>query len=125
MVGARIAEIMAVGAKRAEVTAEEVLRELKALGFSDIGKVVRWRPEVVYEEVESEDEPDKPARQVMVSRVMVVDSETLAPNVRIAVASISQTQSGLRVTMHDKHASDRGGPLLPTLDLECQRGPFG
>jgi hypothetical protein len=87
MVGARIAEIMAVGAKRAEVTAEEVLRELKALGFSDIGKVVRWRPEVVYEEVESEDEPDKPARQVMVSRVMVVDSETLAPNVRLAVAS--------------------------------------
>jgi hypothetical protein len=32
------------------LTAEEVLRELKALGFSDIGKVVRWRPEVVYEE---------------------------------------------------------------------------
>jgi hypothetical protein len=54
-----------------------------------------------------EDEPDKPARQVMVSRVMVVDSETLAPNVRLAVASISQTQSGLRVTMHDKH-----GPLV-------------
>jgi hypothetical protein len=61
MVGARIAEIMAVGAKRAEVTAEEVLRELKALGFSDIGKVVRWRPEVVYEEIESEDEPSRSA----------------------------------------------------------------
>jgi hypothetical protein len=32
MVGARIAEIMAIGAERADVTAEEVIRELKALG---------------------------------------------------------------------------------------------
>src|SRR5260221_14286457 len=85
----------AVAAERAEVPAEEVIRELKALGFSDIGKVVRWRPEVVYEDVESEDEPDNPARQDMASRVLVVDSETLVPNVRLAVASVSQTQSGL------------------------------
>jgi hypothetical protein len=33
MVQARIAEIMRVGAERAEVTAEEVIRELKKLGF--------------------------------------------------------------------------------------------
>jgi phage terminase small subunit len=120
-IAARIAEIMAVAAERAEVTAEEVIREpkaraevtaeevireLKALGFSDIGKVVRWRPEVVYEEVESEDEPDKPARQVMVSRVMVVDSATLSADVRIAVAEVSQNVSGgIRVKMHDKHAA--------------------
>jgi hypothetical protein len=36
---------MRAGAERAEITIEKVLRELAVLGFSDIGKVVRWRPE--------------------------------------------------------------------------------
>jgi Terminase small subunit len=35
-VQARIAEIMRAGAERAEVTVEQVVRELKLLGFSDI-----------------------------------------------------------------------------------------
>jgi Terminase small subunit len=61
-VAARIAEIMRAGAERAEITIEKVLRELAVLGFSDIGKVVRWRPEVVYEEFEDADNPDQPAR---------------------------------------------------------------
>jgi hypothetical protein len=52
---ARIAEIMAVGAERAEVTAEEVIRELKKLGFSCIGKAVTWRNEVVTQELEGGD----------------------------------------------------------------------
>jgi hypothetical protein len=34
---ARLAEILRAGAERAEITVEQVLRELKALGFSDIG----------------------------------------------------------------------------------------
>jgi hypothetical protein len=75
------AEIMAIAAERAEVTAEEVIRELKALSFSDIGKVVRWRPELALEETGDEDS----RRQVLVSRVLVVDSETLSPNVRIGM----------------------------------------
>jgi hypothetical protein len=41
---ARVEEILAAGAERAEITVEQVLRELAVLGFSDIGKVVRWRP---------------------------------------------------------------------------------
>jgi phage terminase small subunit len=44
---ARVEEILAAGAERAEITVEQVLRELAVLGFSDIGKVVRWRPELV------------------------------------------------------------------------------
>jgi phage terminase small subunit len=105
---ARIAEIMRAGAERAEITIEKVLRELAALGFSDIGKVVRWRPEVVYEEIEDEDNPDKPPRQVLQSRVLVLDSATLPPEVRLAVAEVSQSPNGaLRVKMHDKH-----GPLV-------------
>ena len=101
---ARVEEILAAGAERAEITVEQVLRELAVLGFSDIGKVVRWRPEVVYEEIEDEDNPDKPPRQVLQSRVLVLDSETLPPEV-LAVAEVSQTANGaLRVKMHDKHA---------------------
>ena len=42
---ARVEEILAAGAERAEITVEQVLRELAVLGFSDIGKVVRWRPD--------------------------------------------------------------------------------
>ena len=73
-----------------------------------IGKVVRWRPEVVYEEIEDEDNPDKPPRQVLQSRVLVLDSATLPPEVRLAVAEVSQSPNGaLRVKMHDKH-----GPLV-------------
>ena len=56
-----------------------ILRELAVLGFSDIGKVVRWRPELVYEELEDADNPDQPARQVLQSRVLVIDSATLPP----------------------------------------------
>ncbi len=77
------------------------------LGFSDIGKVVRWRPELVYEELEDADNPDQPARQVLQSRVLVIDSATLPPEARLAVAEVSQTANGLRVKMHDKH-----GPLV-------------
>jgi hypothetical protein len=38
---------MRAGAERAEVTVEQVVRELKLLGFSDIRKVVSWRNELV------------------------------------------------------------------------------
>jgi phage terminase small subunit len=102
---ARVEEILAAGAERAEITVEQVLRELAVLGFSDIGKVVRWRPELVYEELEDADNPDQPARQVLQSRVLVIDSATLPPEARLAVAEVSQTANGFRVKMHDKHAA--------------------
>src|SRR5207302_6150195 len=50
---------------------------------------------------------DQPARQVLQSRVLVIDSATLPPEARLAVAEVSQTANGLRVKMHDKH-----GPLV-------------
>src|SRR5256885_7992447 len=52
--------------------------------FLSIGKVVRWRPELVYEELEDADNPDQPARQVLQSRVLVIDSATLPPEARLA-----------------------------------------
>jgi phage terminase small subunit len=90
---------------RAEVTVEQVVRELKLIGFSDFRKVVSWRPELVYEELEDADNLDQPVRQVLQSRVLVIDSATLPPEARLAVAEVSQTANGLRVKMHDKHAA--------------------
>jgi hypothetical protein len=54
-VQARIAEIMRAGAERAEVTVEQVVRELKLLGFSDIRKVMSWRNELVTRTEKGED----------------------------------------------------------------------
>src|SRR6266446_8158128 len=54
-VQARIAEIMGAGAERAEVTVEQVVRELKLIGFSDIRKVVSWRNELVTRTEKGED----------------------------------------------------------------------
>ena len=101
---ARIAEIMAVGAERAEVTAEEVIRELKKLGFSCIGKAVTWRNEVVTQELEGGEEGE--TRTVMVQRVTIVPTEDLDKATLDAIAEVSQQANGaLRVKMHDKHAA--------------------
>jgi phage terminase small subunit len=101
---ARIAEIMAVGAERAEVTAEEVIRELKKLGFSCIGKAVTWRNEVVTQELEGGEEGE--TRTVMVPRVTIVPTEDLDKATLDAIAEVSQQANGaLRVKMHDKHAA--------------------
>jgi len=43
--------------------------------------------ELVYEELEDADNPDQPVRQVLQSRVLVIDSATLPPKARLAVAS--------------------------------------
>jgi phage terminase small subunit len=104
MVQARIAEIMRVGAERAEVTAEEVIRELKKLGFSCIGKAVTWRNEVVTQQLEEGEEGEP--KTVLVPRVRIVPTEDLDKATLDAIAEVSQQANGaLRVKMHDKHAA--------------------
>ena len=102
-VQARIAEIMRAGAERAEVTVEQVLRELKLIGFSDIRKVVSWRNELVTRTEKGED--DEPV-MVLMPRVTIVDADKMSDEAAAAVAEVSQTVNGaLRVKMHDKHAA--------------------
>jgi hypothetical protein len=106
MVQARIAEIMRVGAERAEVTAEEVIRELKKLDFSCIGKAVTWRNEVVTRQLEEGEEGEP--KTVLVPRVRIVPTEGLDKATLDAIAEVSQQANcALRVKMHDKH-----GPLV-------------
>jgi phage terminase small subunit len=95
---------MRVGAERAEVTAEEVIRELKKLGFSCIGKAVTWRNEVVTQQLEEGEEGEP--KTVLVPRVRIVPTEDLDKATLDAIAEVSQQANGaLRVKMHDKHAA--------------------
>ena len=94
---------MRAGAERAEVTVEQVVRELKLLGFSDIRKVVSWRNELVTRTEKGED--DEPV-MVLMPRVTIVDADKMSDEAAAAVAEVSQTVNGaLRVKMHDKHAA--------------------
>jgi phage terminase small subunit len=100
-VQARIAEIMRAGAERAEVTVEQVVRELKLLGFSDIRKVVSWRNELV-----TRTEKGKDGEPVLVPRVTIIDADKISDEAAAAVAEVWQTVNGaLRVKLHDKHAA--------------------
>src|ERR1700730_7918694 len=85
---------MACG-KRAEVTVEQVVRELKLLGFSDIRKVVSWRNELV---TRTEKGKDGEPVMVMMPRVTIVDADKISDEAAAAVAEVSQTVNGaLRV----------------------------
>ena len=102
-VQARIAEIMRAGAERAEVTVEQVVRELKLLGFSDIRKVVSWRNELVTRTEKGED--GEPV-MVPMPRVTIVDADKISDEAAAAIAEVSQNANGsLRIKMHDKHAA--------------------
>ena len=94
---------MRAGAERAEVTVEQVVRELKLIGFSDIRKVVSWRNELVTRTEKGED--DEPV-MVLMPRVTIVVADKMSDEAAAAVAEVSQTVNGaLRVKMHDKHAA--------------------
>ena len=81
--------------ERAEVTVEQVVRELKLLGFSDIRKVVSWRNELVTRTEKGED--GEPV-MVLMPRVTIVDP--------IAVLQIHSC-----------------GPEIAS-DAPCQQNPF-
>jgi hypothetical protein len=92
-----------VEAERAEVTVEQVVRELKLLGFSDIRKVVSWRNELV---TRTEKGKNGEPVTVLMPRVTIVDADKISDEAAAAVAEVSQTVNGaLRVKMHDKHAA--------------------
>ena len=94
---------MRAGAERAEVTVEQVVRELKLIGFSDIRKVVSWRNEPVTRTEKGED--SEPV-MVMMPRVTIVDADKISDEAAAAVAEVWQTVNGaLRVKLHDKHAA--------------------
>lgn len=87
-----IGKAMDARAKRVEVTADDVLREVASMAFSDLRSVARWgsRPAAGGERGATEQYID------------LLDSDELSPAVSAAVAEISQGPTGLRIKMHDK-----------------------
>src|SRR5258707_13479520 len=93
---------MRAGAERAEVTVEQVVRELKLIGFSDIRKVVSWRNELV---TRTEKGKDGEPVMVLMPRVTIVDAAKISDEAAAAVAEVSQTGNGaLRARLHTRHA---------------------
>src|SRR6266403_269904 len=87
------AEIMRAGAEHAEVTVEQVVRELKLIGFSDIRKVVSWRNELV---TRTEKGKDGEPVTVLMPRVTIIDADKISDEAAAAVAEVSQTVNGAR-----------------------------
>jgi hypothetical protein len=91
------------GLSAPRVTVEQVVRELKLIGFSDIRKIVSWRNELV---TRTEKGKDGEPVMVLMPRVTIVDADKISDEAAAAVAEVSQTINGaLRVKMHDKHAA--------------------
>src|SRR6266404_2070908 len=67
-ISARVQEIVGRAAERAEVSLERVLRELKAIAFSNISKAVTWGPSVQVRE----EEEDGHRVKVIVNAVLLV-----------------------------------------------------
>ena len=98
---------MRAGAERAEVTVEQVVRELKLLGFSDIRKVVSWRNELV---TRTEKGKDGEPVMVLMPRVTIVDADKISDEAAAAVAEVSQTVNGaLRVITTSTRRWSRSG----------------
>jgi phage terminase small subunit len=111
-ISARVQEIVGRAAERAEVSLERVLRELAAIAFSDIRKMVTWRNEVVAERVFEEGEKAEKGEncgegvKALMPRVTLVPAEEIDEATAGAIAQISQGVNGsLRVRLHDKHAA--------------------
>ena len=97
------AEISRALEERCGVTQARVVDELAKVGFSDIRKVVSWRPEVVAEPV---DEEGDVTTKVLQSRVLMKDSAEIDDDTAAAIESVSQGAQGqLRIKMHDKPAA--------------------
>jgi phage terminase small subunit len=101
-ISARVQEIVGRAAERAEVSLERVLRELKAIAFSDISKAVTWGPSVQVRE----EEEDGHRVKVIVNAVLLVPSDKLDEDTAAAISAVSQSSTGaLRIKMHNKLAA--------------------
>jgi phage terminase small subunit len=121
----RIAELLAAGAKRAEVSAADVIRELMRIAFFNPKTVLRWvdAQTEIYEANPDELEPEdidaleEEVKAGTVERtqagyyrktiiipagVSLINSDEVSDDAAAALASVEQTSAGLRVKFHSK-----------------------
>jgi phage terminase small subunit len=98
-IAAAVQRAMAERSKRTEISADQVLRELAKIGFSDIRRAVNWRAHVTGM-VEDEDGGQ---RLAVTNEVTLIDSDKIDDDTAAAVSEISQSaQGGLKIKLHDK-----------------------
>jgi phage terminase small subunit len=94
---AAIGEALALRAQRTEVTQDEVVAELKKLGFSDIRKAVEWGRGLAVLDADG---------NVQISNgVSLIGSADVDDKTAAAISEISQTKEGIKIKFHDKRAA--------------------
>jgi phage terminase small subunit len=80
--------------ERAEITQDDVLKELAKIGFADIRKAVKWGPAL--------DTLDTDQGPMLANGVVLVDSDQLDEATAASISEIAQTNQGVKIKMHDK-----------------------
>jgi phage terminase small subunit len=93
-VQARIGELLRVRAKEADLAADDVIGQYKAIALADITDVVSWCNDV---------ETSADGKTIIMKGVVFSrPSHELPPHVRAAIKAVKQTANGVQVEMHDK-----------------------
>ena len=97
---AKVAEVVQAGrdkrSKRAELTQDMVIAEMRRIGFSDIRKLVSWGERPISEDM------DEDAR---VYPVELVSSENIDDDTAAAISEVSLTAQGVKVKLYDKQSA--------------------
>ena len=97
-VSAEIAKRQDKLAKKAEVTQEEIIRNLKTIASADMRDVADWRAE----DIEAFDADGEPLNLRGYNHVTVKDSDKISDEAAYALQEISATQHGPKIKLHDK-----------------------
>jgi phage terminase small subunit len=94
---------MAKRSEKAGVTGDQVIEELRRIGFADIRKLVSWRPGV---ERLAPDEKTGDLRLQIVNEVELIGSDKIDDATASAISSISQGKDGeLKIKFHSKETA--------------------
>jgi phage terminase small subunit len=114
-VKARIAQLMAERAKRCEVKQDDIIVELKRLGFSDMRKLAEWNSVLVKLKDSSEISDDEAACVESVSQTISKDGGSLSIKLYSKTKSLELLARHLGI-LHDKvDLTSKGKPLAPPI----------
>jgi phage terminase small subunit len=101
-----ISQAMELRAKRTDITADRVLKELAKIGFADIRRAVKWQSSLIHEEDNPEGGDIAIIKTIVTNQVQLVSSEEIDDDTAAAVSEISQNSTGgLKIKLHDKRAA--------------------
>lgn len=108
-----IAEAQAARSKRTEINADQVLRELARVGFTNLSDVTNWGTKEVafgFDEDGKRLKPEDIGDAVVVRYadapfVTPVNRDDLTEEARAAVSEVSLGRDGFKIKMHDKNGA--------------------